>query len=84
MDGDVECMGEMRSEYSILGGKPEEKRTLGRPRRGWEYSIRLDLEEIGCEDVDWIHLAKDRDHWRDLVNTVMKPGSIKTGNFLTS
>jgi hypothetical protein len=29
------------------------------------------LREIGCEGVDWIHLAQDRDHWRAVVNTVM-------------
>jgi len=31
----------------------------------------MNLREIGCEDVDWIHLAQDRDQWRDDVNTVM-------------
>jgi hypothetical protein len=40
--------------------------------RGWEDNIKMDLEEIGCEVVDWIHLAQDRDQWRALVNTVMK------------
>jgi hypothetical protein len=30
-----------------------------------------DLREIGFEDVDWIHLAHDRDSWRALVNMVM-------------
>jgi hypothetical protein len=30
-----------------------------------------DLREIGFGDVDWIHLAQDRDRWRALVNTVM-------------
>jgi hypothetical protein len=29
------------------------------------------LREIGIGDVDWIHLAQDRDRWRALVNTVM-------------
>jgi hypothetical protein len=37
----------------------------------WEDNIRLDLKEIGREDVDWIHLDQDRDQWRDVVNTVM-------------
>jgi hypothetical protein len=44
----------------------------------------MDLREIGWEGVDCIHLAQDRDQWRD-VNTVMKlriPG--KAGSFLTS
>jgi phenylalanine-4-hydroxylase len=31
----------------------------------------MDLTEIGFGDVDWIHLAQDRDRWRALVNTVM-------------
>jgi hypothetical protein len=32
----------------------------------------MDVREMRWEDVDWIHLAQDRDQWRDLVNTVMK------------
>jgi hypothetical protein len=31
----------------------------------------MDLGETGFEDVDWIHLAQDRDRWRALVNTMM-------------
>jgi hypothetical protein len=31
----------------------------------------MDLREIGWEDVDWIHLAQDRDQWWALVKTVM-------------
>jgi hypothetical protein len=34
-------------------------------------NIKIDLWEIGFGDVDWIHLAQDRDTWRALVNTVM-------------
>jgi hypothetical protein len=34
-------------------------------------NIRMDLQEIGREVVDWIHLAQDRDQWRAVVNTVM-------------
>jgi hypothetical protein len=42
-------------------GKPEEKRALGRPRRRWMDNIRLALEEVGWDYVDWIGLAQDRD-----------------------
>jgi hypothetical protein len=31
----------------------------------------MDLTEIGWEGVDWIHLARDRDQWQAVVNTVM-------------
>ena len=52
-------------------GKPEGKRPLGRPRRRWEDNINMDFQEVGCEGVDWIELAQDRDRWRALVNAVM-------------
>jgi hypothetical protein len=43
---------------------------LGRPRLRWEDYIRMDLREIWWEDVDWIHVAQNKDQWRALVNTV--------------
>jgi hypothetical protein len=52
--------------------KPEGKRLPGRPRRRWVDNIKMDLREIGWEDMDWIELAQDRDQWRALVNTLMK------------
>jgi hypothetical protein len=55
----------------ILVGKPEWKRSLGKPRRRWEDNFGIDLRETGLEVVDWIHLAQDRDKWRAIVNTVM-------------
>jgi ribosome biogenesis protein Nip4 len=51
--------------------KPEGKRLLRRPRRRWEDNIRVDLREIGWEDMNWIHLVQDTDQWPALVNTVM-------------
>jgi hypothetical protein len=39
-------------------GKPEGKRQLGRPRRGWVDNIRMDLVEVGWGDVDWTGLAQ--------------------------
>jgi hypothetical protein len=64
-------MGETRSAYIILVGKPEGKRPLGRPRRRWEDNIKVDLRETGWGGMDWIDLAQDRDQWRALVNTVL-------------
>jgi len=52
-------------------GKPEGKRTLGRPRRIWEDKTKMDIQEVGCGGMDWIELALDRDRWRALLNAVM-------------
>ena len=52
-------------------GKPEGKRPLGRPRPRWEDNIKMDLQEVGYGNMDWIELAQDRDNWRALVNAVM-------------
>jgi len=57
----VTCMGEGSVVYSVLVGKPEGKRPLGRPRRRWENNIRMDLEIVRCGDMDWIDLSQDRD-----------------------
>jgi hypothetical protein len=69
--GHVARMGERRGVYSVLVGKPEEKRPLGRPRRRWEDNIKMDLQEVGCGGMDWIELAQDRDRCLALVNAVM-------------
>jgi hypothetical protein len=64
-------MGEKRNACRLLVGKPREKRPLGRLRRRCVDNIRVDLDEIGWGDVDWIGLAQDRDKWSALVNAVM-------------
>jgi hypothetical protein len=66
-------MGEMRNIYKTLIGNPEEKRSLRRPRHGWEYDIKMDDKEIVWEGVDWIHLAQDRDRWRALGMNSLAP-----------
>jgi len=68
--GQLARMGERRGVYRVLVGKPEGKRPLGRPRSRWEDYIKMDLQEVGCGDMDWIELAQDRDRWRALVNAV--------------
>jgi hypothetical protein len=66
--GNVARMGEMRKAYRIFDGKPEEKIPLRRPKRIGEDDTKM---EIGCEGVDWIHLARDRGQWRAVVKSVM-------------
>jgi len=63
--------GDRRGVFRVLVGKPEGKRPLGRPRRRWNDNIKIDLQEEGCEGIDWIELALDRGSWRAIVNTVM-------------
>jgi hypothetical protein len=64
-------MGERRGVYEVLVEKPEGKRLIGRPRCRWEDNIKMDLQEVGCEDMDWIDLSQYRDRWRALLNAVM-------------
>jgi hypothetical protein len=64
-------MGKGRGVYRGLVGRPKGKRQLGRPRRGWEDSIKMDLREIGIDGANWVHLAQDRVQWRAFVNTIM-------------
>ncbi|KAJ4449501.1 hypothetical protein ANN_00901 [Periplaneta americana] len=59
-------MGKACSTYGriqkcrVLVGKPEGKRSLGRPRRRWEDNIKMDLREVGYDDRDWINLAQGK------------------------
>jgi len=69
--GHVAHMGEGRGVHRVLVEKPEGKRPLGRPRRRWEDSIRMDLQEVGGSCGDWMELAQVRESWRALVGMVM-------------
>jgi len=60
--GYVAWMGGIRNAYYILIGKLEGKRPLEDIYR-WENNIRMSLRETGWKDVDWIHVAQDRDQW---------------------
>ena len=63
---------EMHKYKVVLVGKPEGKSAVGRPRRRWEDNIKMDLQEMRCEVMDWMDVADDRDRWRAHVNAVMK------------
>ena len=67
--GHVTRMQEIRSAFKILTAKPTGKRPLGRPR--WEDNIRMDLEEIGINEGNWVDSAQDRDYLRALMNAVL-------------
>jgi hypothetical protein len=64
-------MGTKRKTCRILVGKPEGKRPPGIPRCRWVNNMKMDLREIGWDDMDWIDPAQDRDQWRALVKTAI-------------
>ena len=59
--------GEERGVYRVLVGKPKRKRPLGKPRLRWEYSTKMDLQEVGRWGMDWMDLAQDVESWRALM-----------------
>jgi hypothetical protein len=54
---------DIRYAYKALVGRHEEKRQLERFRRRKEDNIKLDLREVACEDIAWIHRAHDMGQW---------------------
>ena len=65
LEGHVAGMGERRGAYRVLVGKPEGKRSLGRPRRSREYNIKLDLQEVGCglwTGSSWLRIGTGGGH----------------------
>ena len=67
----VACMGAGSCAFRVLVGRREGKNSLGRSGRRWEDNVEIDLREVGWRGVDWTDLARDRDRWQALVNTVM-------------
>jgi hypothetical protein len=64
-------LGQWSGAYSVLVGKPEGNKSLGRPRRRWEVNVRIDLPDIVHGGVDCLDLAPDRDRWWTAVIAVM-------------
>jgi hypothetical protein len=67
----VTRMGERRGEYTVLAGKPKGKRPFGRHRHSWEFNMKMDLQEVEWEGMNWTDLVQGRDRWRTLLNAVM-------------
>jgi hypothetical protein len=47
----------------FLVEKVEGQDPKGRSRPAWKDNIKVDIKEMECEGVDWIHLAQDRSKW---------------------
>jgi hypothetical protein len=75
-------------EEACLGfwwGNLKEGDHSGDARRNWEDNIKMDLQEVGSGDMDWIKLAQVRGSWWALVTAVMNLRVPQNaGNFLTS
>jgi hypothetical protein len=69
--GHVACMGRKRNVCRVLVGKPEGRRLLRRTTCTWEDNSKTDLQEIGFDSVDCIHLAQDMDTGWTLLNTAL-------------
>lgn len=78
-------MGRNRNLCTVLVGKPEGKRSLGRLRCRWEDIIQMNLKQIGWEGMECVYLAQDRDKWQAVVSMVMNLWVVlDVGNFLTT
>jgi hypothetical protein len=55
--GHLARVGEGKGVYRVLVGRPEGKRSLGRPRHRWKDNIKMDFRQIGIDGANWIRLA---------------------------
>jgi hypothetical protein len=62
---------ETEEVHTVLVGRPERKRSLGKPKRRWEDNIKMALKEVRWGDVDCIDLAQDTNRWRALLSAVL-------------
>jgi hypothetical protein len=69
--GHVAGKGTGKVHTGFWWGRPVGKRLLERPRCRWKDNIKMGLQEVEWEGMDWIDLAQDRDRWQALVNVVM-------------
>jgi len=83
MGGACSTYGESKVILRILEEKPEGNRPFVRPRCKWADNIKMNLQEVGYEGMDWIDVSEDRAGWLSFVNSVMNfSDSIKCGEYL--
>jgi hypothetical protein len=76
-------MEEGRGVCRVLVGKSKGKRPLGKLGCRWEDNIKMDLQKVGYEDIDWIGLAQGPDRWRGTCDCCNEFSvSIKCGEFI--
>ena len=71
MGGACSAYGGGERRLQGFGGETCGKETTWEPRFRWEDNIKMDLEVLGSEGMDWIGLAQDSDRWRTLVNALV-------------
>jgi hypothetical protein len=71
-------MGERRGTYSVMVGRPDGKRPLGRSWHRYEYNIKMNLQRVAWGSMDWT----DRLGWGACECGNEASGSIILGKFL--
>jgi hypothetical protein len=64
-------MRNMRNAYNIWVRNPEGEKLPGRPSSRWYDDIKMELEEMGQEGVDWIHLVQNGNQLQPVAKMVM-------------
>jgi hypothetical protein len=74
-----------RNAYTILVGKPGGKKPFRKPRCRYHYNIKTGLQEIGWNDEGWVHVTRDRENCRNLMDMEFKFGVLQDArNFLAT
>lgn len=60
-----------KNKFKILQGYSDEKRPIGRTKRRWDDTFKMNVEEVRSGSVDWTHVAQGIDRWQILVNTAI-------------
>jgi hypothetical protein len=80
--GHVARMGEDRSVYRVLVGRPKGKRLLGSPRRWWDYNIKMDVRGLGIDGAKWFRVARKKGSVAGFCEHDNEPsGSIKKAGY---
>jgi hypothetical protein len=68
----VANIGDRIEECRVLMTRPDRKRPVGTFGCRWEDNIKMDIQEVGVRNTDWVDLAGDTDRFRAFLNESMK------------